>query len=85
VVHAWSSTACWWLVVYAKFIGTAIVTTAPLFHIEVIDDWARSRLPCSRCVAGRLCRHSSRIKGEGGSEVRAYRREKRSWCLAPAS
>jgi hypothetical protein len=40
VVHAWSSTACWWLVVYAKFIGTAVVTTAPLFHIEVIDDWA---------------------------------------------
>ena len=79
------------LVACAKLVGTAAATSAPLFRIEVIDDGAwhvaparplqHSRLPCGRRVAGRLRRRSPQFGGEGGSEVRVYRREREELVL----
>jgi hypothetical protein len=65
-------------------------TSAPLFRIEVIDggDWhvaparplSSSHLPYGRCIASGLRRRSPRFEGEGGNDVRVYRRERESWC-----
>jgi hypothetical protein len=91
VAHAWSLAARWRLVACAKLVGTGAATSVPLFLVEVIDDVAwpialarplsRSCLPCGRRFVGRLHRRSARFGGEGGSEVRAYQREREELVL----